>query len=126
MQTISIDELKEFLKSHNFPLQPTQQKICYPIIQRIYRKMQIGVQFEKINIDNLLLINGHHRYICSLLLQKELGTNVWKSPSNVMNLHWSDIDIDANDWESIEIISRHNSSDAAKNEIDIKILEDLT
>ncbi len=126
MQTISIDELREFLKSRNFPLQPTQHKICYPIVQRIYRKMQIGVQFENINIDNLLLINGHHRYICSLLLQKELGTNEWKSPSNVMNLRWSEIDIDKNDWESIEIISRHNSSDAVKNKIDIKVLEDLT
>jgi hypothetical protein len=126
MQTISIDEVREFLKSHTFPLQPTQQKICYPIIRRIHRKMQMGVPFENINIDNLLLINGHHRYICSLLLQLEIGTNAWKSPSNTIDLKWSDIDIDANDWESIEIINRHNYLDAAKSGIDIKILEDLT
>jgi len=125
VQTISIDELRDFLKSHNFQLKPTQKKICYPIIQRIYKKMRIGIQFENINVDNLLLINGHHRYVCSLLLQKSLGTNDWKSPSNVMNLQWSEIDIDANDWESIEIINRHNSSDAAKNNMDIKVLEDL-
>jgi len=86
METISMDELKQFLKYGNFPLQPTQQRICLPIIQRIYRKMQIGVKFENINVDNLLLINGHHRYICALLLQKELSINEWNSPPNVMKL----------------------------------------
>ena len=126
METISMDELKQFLKYGNFPLQPTQQRICLPIIQRIYRKMQIGVKFENINVDNLLLINGHHRYICALLLQKELSTNDWKSPPNVMKLLWIDIVIDSNDWESTEIIKRHNLSDAARSEIDIKVLEDLT
>ncbi len=126
VQTISIDELRDFLNSFEFPIRPIQKKICFPIIQRIYRKTIIEVQFENINIDNSLLINGHHRYLCSLLSFKNIDTNKWKSPSQIAPLQWNEIEIDLEDWESIEIINRHNFLDAARNNIDVKTLEDLT
>jgi hypothetical protein len=125
MESISLEDLKEFLKSNKFELQPTQTRLCFPIIKRIYNKMAIGVEFENINVDDLLLINGHHRYICSLLLQKTVGKNLWKSPSQITTYQWAEIDIDSKDWESIEIIRRHNFKDALRNSMDIRLFEGL-
>lgn len=87
--------------------------------------MTIGVEFENINVDNSLLINGHHRYICSLLSKKVLRTNTWGSPSQIPTFKWAEIEIDLNDWETIEMIDRHNSKDAAKSGMDIKNFENL-
>jgi hypothetical protein len=123
MQSISIEELTEFLKSDDLKLQATQGKLCFPIIQRIYYKMKIGVEFENINIKEDLIINGHHRYVCLLLLKKSINTNPWSSPSQITVCQWSEVQIDQNDWESIEIIQRHNLKDAAKSGLDIKQFE---
>jgi hypothetical protein len=108
MSQITIEELKAFLQLEILKLQPTQNKLCFLIIRRIYHKMKIGVQFENINIDKELPINGHHRYICSLLLKKSINTNLWSSPSQIIVYKWSEIEIDTNDWESKELIDRHN------------------
>ena len=121
MDLITIDEICKFLKFGNFEFLPTQSKICFPIIQQIYYKMKLGVEFENINIDEKLLIDGHHRYLCSLLLNRNLATNVWSSPSNIHIYQWGQIQIDAIDWESVEIIQRHNLKDAAKSGLDIEL-----
>jgi len=126
MESISLEDLKEFLKSNKFELQPTQKRLCFPIIKRIYSKMAIGVVFENINVCDLLLINGHHRYICSLLLQKTIGRNPWEISSQITTYQWAEINIDSKDWELPEIISRHNEKDAIRNSMDIRLFEGLT
>lgn len=88
MGIITIEQLKDFLKSGNFKLQPTQNKLCYPIIRRICHKMNAGVHFENINVDKELLINGHHRYICSQCLKKSININLWSSPFKVTAYKW--------------------------------------
>ena len=114
---------RELLAAGNFTLQPTQNKLCFPILQRIHYKMKIGVPFENINVHEGLLINGHHRYICSLLLKLTLNINPWSSPLQTTIYKWPEIQIEINDWESIEIIKRHNLRDAFASGLDIKAFE---
>ena len=123
MHVVTIEELRVFLQSEIFELQPTQKKLCFPIIRRIYHKMKIGVQFDNINIDKELLINGHHRYICSQLLKKSITTNAWASPSEIIVHKWAEIEIDPDDWESKELIERHNQADALRSGLKINALE---
>ena len=123
MALISFEQIRQFLESEDFELQPTQRKLCLPILQRIYHKMNVGVEFDSINIVDNLLINGHHRYICALLLKKTLQRATWSRPSQVLTYKWPEIQIDLNDWESVDIIERHNMKDAAISGLDIKILE---
>ena len=123
MHVVTIEELRVFLQSGIFELQPTQKKLCFPIIRRIYHKMKIGVQFDNINIDKELLINGHHRYICSQLLKKSITTNAWASPSEIIVHKWAEIEIDPDDWESKELIERHNQADALRSGLKINALE---
>lgn len=85
--------------------------------------MKIGVQFENINIDKELLINGHHRYVCALLLKKSINTNLWSSPSKITIFNWPTIEVDEMDWESKDLIDRHNQMDSAKSGLNIKDFE---
>ena len=76
--------------------------------------MRLGVEFESIHVKDDLLINGHQRYICSQLLKTTLGINSWSRSSTIIAYKWDEIQVDNNDWESIEIIKRHNRKDAEK------------
>ncbi len=123
MEKISIEQVKELLLSGTLKLQPTQQKLCVQILQRIHHKMKLGVSFENINVHEGLLINGHHRYICAQLLNLHLNINPWSSSSQTTVYKWSEIQIEMTDWESLEIIKRHNLRDAFTSGIDIKAFE---
>lgn len=125
MELISIDELKHFLQSNKFDLNATQSKLCFPIIQRIYYKMTLGIDFENINVDNSSIINGHHRYICSLLSKKTIKINPWSSPSEISQYEWADVEVDENDWESISTIKEHNSKDAQRTGCKVEVFNIL-
>jgi len=62
----------------NFNLKSTHAKLCFPVIKRLYRKMKIGIKFSGIKVDGDLIIDGHHRYLASLLA----GVCLEKHPSN--------------------------------------------
>jgi hypothetical protein len=62
--------------------------------------MNAGVRFENIQVNGVFLIIGHHRYLSSLLLNKEIGINTWERPSNFTFYNWSEIEIDETDRES--------------------------
>jgi hypothetical protein len=123
MELLSIEQLKEFLNSNEFEFKPIQSKLCFPIIKRIYHKMKLGIPFENINVKDGLLVNGHHRYICSLLLKKEIGINPWQYSLKETNLKWSQIEIDQTDWDTKDMIDRHNSKDAAISGLNINLFE---
>ena len=45
----------------------THNKLCLPIINRIYNKMINGIKFDDIKVFEKVIIDGHHRYVSSLL-----------------------------------------------------------
>lgn len=116
-------QVQEFLLQIPNTLKPTQKKICLPILQRISHKMRLGVQFDPIYVNANLLINGHHRYICSLLVKLSLEQISWAQPSQIVVYNWADVLIDENDWESQEIIERHNTKDSIRSGLNISSLE---
>lgn len=96
--------------------------MCLPIIQRIYHKMVLGVKFDYINVSGDSVINRDHRYICCVLLKRPVQQNSWASPSHMTIYRWPDIFVDVNDWESKEMIARHNIKDAARSGLAINSL----
>jgi len=73
MQKISIETINTFIASNTINLKPTQAKLCIPIISRICQKMANGIKFDDIKVCDNLIINGHHRYISSLMVNFDLG-----------------------------------------------------
>ena len=53
----------------NFNLKSTHERLCFPVIKRLYTKMKIGIKFSGIKVDGDLIIDGHHRYLASLLAE---------------------------------------------------------
>ena len=125
MKLISIDELKAFLKSGEFKFIPTQSKLCLPIIQRIHYKMKLGIDFESISVHESLIVNGHHRYISSLLAGIETEIKPWALPADTLHYNWENIELDENDWESIYTIGQHNKRDAQRTGHSIEIFDIL-
>lgn len=85
----------------------------------------VGVSFANIHVDESLIINGHHRYICSLLLKKEIEANPWPRPSVIAQYKWNEVDVEIKDWDSIEEIKEYNKNDAQRTGCDVEIFNRL-
>lgn len=125
MKPLSIKELNAFLATEAFELNATQTKLCFPIIQRIHLKMRHGIPFSNIAVCDSLIINGHHRYICSMLLKNEIGRSTWTSSPTTAGYSWTDIEIDTADWEREEEIDEHHETDALKLGVDMDYFKEL-
>jgi hypothetical protein len=55
------DNLIEMMQNENLTLVSTHDRLCFPIIERIAKKMSIGLVFSSISVDGNLIVNGHHR-----------------------------------------------------------------
>jgi len=125
MQEITLKNVKDLLESGSLELIATQEAVCLPILQRIYKKMKIGIEFANIRVNGTRIVDGHHRYICSELSKTRIGRNDWKISSTAVNCSWSEINIVEKDYETPEMIQVHNERDAELNDVDISILNDL-
>jgi hypothetical protein len=78
MKQLTKVDIENLFKENNVELKSTHSKLCLPIINRIYRKMVIEIKFPSIKVYGDLIIDGHHRYLASLLaavtLEKTLQT----------------------------------------------------
>ncbi len=125
MRDTSLKNVRDLLDSGSLGLIATQGEICLPILQRIYKKMKLGIAFENIRVNNSRIVDGHHRYVCSILSETEIGINDWPIPSTAINCDWKDLIINEDDYEDAEMIQNHNIRDAELNNVDIRILIDL-
>ena len=123
---ITRESIENYLSENTPDLQPTQTKLCIPIIQRICAKMLAGIEFEEIKICEDLVIDGHHRYISALLTGYEIGRVNSQKTSATIASAWQDIELSDDDWDTAEHIAVLNQRDAAYNKIDLKILTELT
>ncbi|NER13529.1 hypothetical protein GWK08_08785 [Leptobacterium flavescens] len=125
MQEITLEDIRSLLDSGSLELIAIQREVCLPILQRIYRKMKFGIKFENIRVNNSRIVDGHHRYICSILSNIEIGINDWPISSTVVNYSWNEVIINEEDYESQEMILEHNNRDAELNNVDVSVLNDL-
>lgn len=115
------EELQAFLSNETLKLKPRQDKLSLPIIQRICHKMKLNVDFPYILVDDDLIVNGHHRYICSEIMKKPIGINKWQKPDNAVELDWRNVVVEEIDYDEPEKVIEHNRRDAESSGLDIEI-----
>tara|TARA_R110000744_G_scaffold366389_1_gene475424 strand:- start:210 stop:587 length:378 start_codon:yes stop_codon:yes gene_type:complete len=125
MHEISLKNVRDLLDSGSLTLIAIQGEICLPILQRIYKKMKLGIEFDNIRVNGSRIVDGHHRYVCSILSEIEIGINDWPIPSTAVNCSWVDVIINEEDYEDAEMILKHNIRDAELNDMDVNVLNDL-
>ena len=126
MEEITLETIEELFQSGSLDLIATQPGVCLPMLQRIGKKMQLGIQFDNIRVNQSRIVDGHHRYICSRILNIDIEiNNNYPIPSTAENHDWKDLVIDEFDYETEDEILQHNIRDAELNDVDIDFLNDL-
>ena len=88
--------------------------------------MQYGIKFNKIKVFENLIIDGHHRYISSLITKFQIDSVSSQKTSATKIHHWMDVKFDENDWDTESRIAYLNEQDAFYNEIDIEKIKQIT
>ncbi|QPH40331.1 hypothetical protein [Pedobacter endophyticus] len=126
MGKLTAIEIHEILNKHNVELAPTQAKLSIPIINRIYKKMVLGIDFNKIKVCGKLIIDGHHRYVSSIIANIEIGkTKTRKNKATIM-YKWSEVKFVTTDWDRASKIKRINLMDAKYNDIPLEKIVEMT
>lgn len=126
MQPITKEYVETILKDQKITLKSTQKKLCFPIINRIYKKMKSGIKFSPIKVDENLIIDGHHRYIASIMAEVPLELIPSNKTSATTIIDWSQILLDSEDWDTTAKINMLNAIDAEFNNISFEKLDELT
>jgi len=119
MEHVNIEIIKKVLETSDIDLHSTHMVLCIPIINRIYKKMIYGIQFDAIKVCDGLIIDGHHRYISALLAKYTLDTNLSHKTSATIKYEWLDVEFAENDWDTPAKIKMLNKKDAKFNNITI-------
>jgi len=125
LQQLTIEFVYEFIRENKIELKSTHGKLCFPIINRIYRKMSVGIKFKDIKTDGDLIIDGHHRFLASLLANTTLETTPSSKTSATIEYDWNNIIFDVNDWDTEAKILMLNEQDADNNNITLKEIIEL-
>jgi hypothetical protein len=126
VQPITKEYVETILKDQKITLKSTQKKLCFPIINRIYKKMKSGIKFSAIKVDENLIIDGHHRYIASIMAEVPLELIPSNMTSATTIIDWSQILLDSEDWDTTAKINMLNAIDAEFNNISFEKLDELT
>ncbi|GAA4205443.1 hypothetical protein GCM10022289_24880 [Pedobacter jeongneungensis] len=126
MGYINSEIISEYLKSERVKLLSTHNKLSIPIINRMYRKMVNGINFDNIKVCDNLIIDGHHRYISSILADIDLGwiPSCKTSATNVYD--WTNVEFVDEEWDTELKIQRMNELDAEFNNISIEKISEIT
>lgn len=95
----------------------THKKLCLPIISRIYKKMIYGIKFDDIKVYDNLIIDGHHRYVSSLLAHFTLNTVKSSKTSATIVYDWKDVEFVEEEWDTDFKIYQLNQLDAEFNNV---------
>lgn len=108
-------------------LKPNQGKLSLPIINRICKKMTHNLKFRPICVSSEnLIVDGHHRYISSILtnFEIELVSN-YPKPGILNDFNWNTVDFLEDDWDSPAKIKMLNEEDARYNGMEIEDVESI-
>jgi hypothetical protein len=126
MGYITGEIISENLRLKKVDLLSTHAKLSIPIINRLYKKMVNGIKFDDIKICDDLIIDGHHRYISSILANIDLG-KIPSSKTNATNIYdWSTVEFVDEEWDTEQKIKRLNELDAEFNNIPIEKIFEIT
>jgi hypothetical protein len=111
--------LKSIKESENI-LITTHKKLCLPIINRIYKKMINGIKFDDIKTCEGVIIDGHHRYVSSLLANIKLDEAKSSKTSATIEYNWKNVEFVEEEWDTTDKIKQLNELDAEFNDIPIE------
>ncbi len=126
MQNITEDIIRKTLKDKKIKLITTHKRLCVPIINRIYKKMSNGIKFDSIKVCGNLIIDGHHRYVSSILADIELDKVKSLKTSATIEYEWLKVDFVEEEWDTPDKIYRLNQIDAEYNNISIEKIIEIT
>lgn len=124
MDQITLEQLSKLCKESDFELRPTHPRLCLPIINRLYKKMTLGIHFPNIRIAGDVLVNGHHRYLASILAKIPIDRSPTILPEANDITNWKSVEFDLEDWDSEAGIRRFIEIDARYNRISIEEIWD--
>lgn len=108
MPEITIQEVREFLLRNNFLLQPNQKEVSFPVIKRIYSRLQKGNTFSPIKISNDKIVDGHHRFISLSILEMDIEKIPGGNNFSLTNdFHWTEVNVVTDDYDSEEEIEEY-------------------
>ena len=87
--------------------------------------MSIGIKFPSIKVDGNLIIDGHHRYIASLLAGTTLDAVPSSKTSATIVIEWDTVILVTEDWDTDAKIKMLNEEDANFNGIEIDKITEL-
>lgn len=117
--------IQDFLEKNQLALLPTQSRLSVPIINRICQKMSHNIKFDEIKVVENLVIDGHHRYLSSLIVGIDIGITATRKTSSTKTFDWQNIELDENDWDTQSKIEYLNKLDAEYNHIDVETINNI-
>jgi len=115
------------LKESGKLLKSNQGRISLPVVNRICKKMTQNLMFPDIHVSSEdLIVDGHHRYIASILSNFELGVvHDYPAPSKTNEIEWKNVEFTEDDWDSASKIRMLNEIDAKYNNMDIADVQSI-
>lgn len=115
------------LKEEDSTYRPNQAKLSLPIIIRMCKKMSNELKFRPICVaSDGLIVDGHHRYISSVLANYTLDVvSGYPKPSHVNEISWNIVDFIDADWDTPDKIRMLNEQDARYNGMKIEDIEGI-
>lgn len=87
--------------------------------------MKVGIKFSGIKVDGDLIIDGHHRYLASLLAGVCLEMHPSNRTSATKVSEWDVVEIVEDDWDTEAKILFLNKIDARFNGVTLEELTEL-
>ncbi len=125
MEKVTKEIIQVLILNREIEFSSTQIKLCLPIIDRIRRKMLVGIKFSAIKVDGNLICDGHHRYLASLLTNVTIETVPTNSTSATNIIDWESVIFEEEDWDTQAKINMLNRQDADYNNIPIEKIVEL-
>ena len=123
---INKEIILQAIQESDFVLTSSHNKLCLPVISRIYKKMIHGIKFDDIKICETLIIDGHHRYISSILANVKLEKAKSSRTSATIEYDWTVVEFVEEEWDTEDKILRLNELDALYNNISLDKIIELT
>ena len=126
LDRITLNDIKSYISSNEIALISSHKRLSIPVIRRISNKMRIGIKFDEIKVCDCIIIDGHHRYISSLLANYIIGQVPSSKTSATIPYEWNTVEFVDEEWDTEAKIAERNRLDAEYNGVDLKILTDIT
>ncbi len=125
MAEITKADVLKALEDSKDSLISTHKRLCLPLIIRMYKKMENGIKFGDIKVSDSTIVDGHHRYVASVLADHYLPVIKSATTSATMEYDWKDVEFVEEDWDTPEIIQKMNEVDAEYNKMTLEQINEM-